>query len=322
MAYLYRHIRLDTETPFYIGIGKPESLTYQRAYSKSNRSLHWHNVVNKVGYRVEIMLDNIPYNFVKIKEKEFIQMYGRIDLNNGILVNHTDGGEGNTNWSEERRLKQRLAQTGKFISQETRDKLSKAALGKKHSIDTINAMRERAKFMVITTETREKMAAKLRNRPQPQWQRDILSQAAKGKKVVWCYMPIYQFDLSGKLIKEYESISEASRDLGFHSANIGKSLDGNRKHCGGFLFERKDAPYEFILQRLSKKIEAEVKRCAVEVINIKTQVIYKSIKDASKSENITYNSLKWALSGEKSKYPYLRILNNMKTNKIDKLYTT
>ena len=32
--YLYRHIRLDLGSPFYIGIGKTE----KRAYSKKNRN--------------------------------------------------------------------------------------------------------------------------------------------------------------------------------------------------------------------------------------------------------------------------------------------
>ena len=34
MAILYRHIRLDKNVPFYIGIGKD----IKRAYSKSNRN--------------------------------------------------------------------------------------------------------------------------------------------------------------------------------------------------------------------------------------------------------------------------------------------
>ena len=32
MAYLYRHIRLDKNEPFYIGIGSNELNNYKRAY--------------------------------------------------------------------------------------------------------------------------------------------------------------------------------------------------------------------------------------------------------------------------------------------------
>lgn len=45
MALVYKHIRLDTNQVFYIGVGK----TDKRPYSKIYRNKHWHNVVNKAG---------------------------------------------------------------------------------------------------------------------------------------------------------------------------------------------------------------------------------------------------------------------------------
>jgi len=49
----------------------------------------WTNIANKYGYEVEIMLDDVPNDKVEDKEKEFIKLYGRLDLGNGILCNHT-----------------------------------------------------------------------------------------------------------------------------------------------------------------------------------------------------------------------------------------
>ena len=51
---VYQHIRLDTNTIFYIGIGK----NLKRPYSKNYRNNYWHNVVNKAGYKVEILFEN------------------------------------------------------------------------------------------------------------------------------------------------------------------------------------------------------------------------------------------------------------------------
>ena len=34
MAYLYRHIRLDKNKPFYVGIGDNDNNNYKRAHSK------------------------------------------------------------------------------------------------------------------------------------------------------------------------------------------------------------------------------------------------------------------------------------------------
>ncbi len=49
MAYVYRHIRLDKNVPFYIGIGKSD-LNYNRASSNKNRNPYWHHIVNQTEY--------------------------------------------------------------------------------------------------------------------------------------------------------------------------------------------------------------------------------------------------------------------------------
>lgn len=99
--YLYRHIRLDTNEVFYVGIGtvnKNESISsheryYRRAYNNSKRNIFWKRVVSKTTYEVEILLESDDYDFIKQKEIEFISLYGRRDLGKGTLVNLTDGGE-------------------------------------------------------------------------------------------------------------------------------------------------------------------------------------------------------------------------------------
>jgi hypothetical protein len=53
MAYLYRHIRLDKNVPFYIGIGKYDD-QFKRAYSVKNRNVYWNNIVNLTEYKVNM----------------------------------------------------------------------------------------------------------------------------------------------------------------------------------------------------------------------------------------------------------------------------
>jgi len=57
----------------------------------------WKNVVNKAGYRIEVVYDNINWEEACKKEKELIKKYGRKDIGTGNLVNMTDGGEGAIN---------------------------------------------------------------------------------------------------------------------------------------------------------------------------------------------------------------------------------
>ncbi len=98
--YLYRHKRADDDSIFYIGIGtkkwvKSETFKteYARAHEKTGRNSHWHNVVNKYGYTVEIILESNTYSFIEQKEIEFIALYGRHDLHKGPLVNKSNGAD-------------------------------------------------------------------------------------------------------------------------------------------------------------------------------------------------------------------------------------
>lgn len=111
MAYLYRHIRLDKNEPFYIGIGIDKHFT--RAKTKLKRNNMWYKVVSKTNYEIEIILEHEDYDFIKKKEIEFIALYGRKDIKTGSLVNLTNGGEGTVNVSPEIRQKHSLRMKGK-----------------------------------------------------------------------------------------------------------------------------------------------------------------------------------------------------------------
>jgi hypothetical protein len=91
MAYLYRHIRLDINQPFYIGIGS--DLGY-RAKDNKKRNKIWKDIVAKTNYEIEILFDNITWKEACKKEIEFIQLYGRICNKSGCLANLSSGGEG------------------------------------------------------------------------------------------------------------------------------------------------------------------------------------------------------------------------------------
>ena len=108
-GYIYRHIRLDKNEPFYIGIGgfskREKEFTYKRAYNKSTRNKIWKKIVAKTDYEIEILLENLTWEEACEKEKEFILLYGRLDLKTGTLTNLTDGGDGTIGISDEARRK-------------------------------------------------------------------------------------------------------------------------------------------------------------------------------------------------------------------------
>jgi len=113
--YLYRHIRLDTNEPFYIGIGTKRRkynsfiVEYARAFNRCNRSKFWNNIVAKTDYRVEIMFESDNYETIKEKELEFIELYGRRDTGTGSLVNLTDGGDGSIGLKHSKQTRQKMS---------------------------------------------------------------------------------------------------------------------------------------------------------------------------------------------------------------------
>jgi hypothetical protein len=127
MAYLYRHIRLDKNEPFYIGIGSNKA----RCYTKQTRNNHWHNITNKSEYRVDIIFDDLTLDDAKKKEKEFIVLYGK-KSNGGILVNLTDGGDGS--WGV-KATKEQLEIRKKRMTENNHFK------GKKHTTESLEKMR-------------------------------------------------------------------------------------------------------------------------------------------------------------------------------------
>ena len=83
--YIYRHIRLDTGGPFYIGVGKKASFTsprqeYRRAHDVDDRNDFWKRVVDKSGYEVEIMVEDLTYEESRGKEKELVSLLKILQL--------------------------------------------------------------------------------------------------------------------------------------------------------------------------------------------------------------------------------------------------
>jgi hypothetical protein len=150
---LYLHIKPESKDVFYVGIGNSK-----RPHTKSRRSRWWRGVVNKYGYEVIILADNLSWNDACEKETYLIDYYGRRDLGKGTLVNMTDGGEG---------------AKGVIMSAETRAKISaaqkgnKSCLGKKHSAETRAKMSAAVKGRKNSAETRAKISASKKGKLPP-----------------------------------------------------------------------------------------------------------------------------------------------------------
>ena len=172
MLYVYRHIRLDKNVPFYVGIGAhcPENKkeTYRRAYSH-DRNKYWKGVVAKTEYRVEILFENLSREQAIEKEKELIQLYGRVFLKTGTLTNLTAGGDGMFNLCESLRAsiskKVSKALRGRKKSDEHKLNLSKSKLGKKRG--PMSDEQKAIRSVKLRGKKRSDVSDRNRNRPNP-----------------------------------------------------------------------------------------------------------------------------------------------------------
>lgn len=180
MAYVYRHIRLDKNEVFYIGIGSDGS--YKRAFSKKYRNRHWRFIVDQTDYEIEIMMDDLTWEQAQEKEREFICLYGRRDLDKGTLVNMTDGGDGLHNPSLELREKYSKLYTGTTVDEARRNKISEG-MRKSEAVKKINKGRVPwNKGKPRDEETKRKIAEKLTGTSLSEETKKKMSETRKGVK--------------------------------------------------------------------------------------------------------------------------------------------
>lgn len=115
---------------------------------------------------------------------EEIALIAKLRLEGHRLLNMTKGGDGSVGIkdSEETRKKKSLAQTGRIVSQETRDKISKANTGKKRSLEAKKKMSDKKFGRKLSKEHREKIANSNTGGKRTLEQRINISKSLKGKK--------------------------------------------------------------------------------------------------------------------------------------------
>ena len=148
--YTYAYLREDG-TPYYVGKGKGN-----RAYNSYGRRVH----APKDKTRILILKRNLTENEAFRHEKYIIFVLGVKHKGTGILLNHTEGGEGPSGLihTEESRKKMSLAGKGKPKSKRHRENIAAAKKGKPRSDETKQKLREANLGKKASPETRAKLA--------------------------------------------------------------------------------------------------------------------------------------------------------------------
>lgn len=214
MAYLYRHIRLDKNEPFYIGIGKDENGKFKRANNRASRNIIWKRIVAKAGYVIEIMMEGLSWEEAQRKEREFIALYGRIS-DGGILANITIGGDGHTGMYGALNPK-----FGVVVSEDTKAKMK---LSFQKTIANIPHTWIKKKQPKIYSDKY------VWNRGRKMTGEEYVLHCARRKHLE---KPVVALDVYGRFCFHFKSIAEAAKELGVHKGNVSSACKGKRGRGG------------------------------------------------------------------------------------------
>ena len=167
--YTYAYLREDG-TPYYIGKGNGN-----RAYKRNKKEIK----LPKDKSRILILKQNLTEQEAFKQEIYMIAVFGRKDLETGILHNRTDGGEGSSGVIKSEELRKKISTSmngrtftkehlnkiskklkGRIISQEHRKKNSEKLKGRKLSEETKKKMCESRVGRIITEKTKQKIKEK------------------------------------------------------------------------------------------------------------------------------------------------------------------
>jgi len=235
MAYVYRHIRLDKNEPFYIGIGK----TKYRHTAKQNRNDIWEKIAAKTEYDVEILFEDVDWDFACKKEIELIKLYGRINRGTGTLANMTDGGDGNLGLVHSAEALRKISESsklrpghwkGKKMSKDFCDKLSKSKLGKPNFKTRGKPIPESTKEAVRKHSYGNKYHLGKKHTDESKRK---MSERMKGREGA-NRLGVSQYSLDGKYIKSFISLMAAEKETG--SYDVHTVCKGKRKSSNGYMW--------------------------------------------------------------------------------------
>lgn len=206
---------------------------FQRVYNKYNASDPFIGSVVRLCSREELTNEEI----LMLRKYTFLYS-NKTSLN---LV------EPCTDWSEESIKKFKETRTGKKHSEETKKKISERQKGKKVKsiqvkIVQISLEGELIKIWDSIKEAQEILGFKINLHRDTcggfQFQRyKEYIDSPKEKYTKSNKIPVKQYTLEGELIKEWNSLSEAAKELKINPGNISNVIRGYQKTSGGYIWK-------------------------------------------------------------------------------------
>lgn len=229
MWFVYVDYRLDTNLPFYVGMGNKNRINNMK------RNLYHTNVKNHCGIKREIILTTFDRNFAIEQEIRLINELKTRDILGG--ANFTDGGEGATRIkTQHERNKQR--EIMKQAWKNNHDKMMHAVFNSDVQLRRTASVQRTSR----TPQARKKqseIAFRVSNNPENRKRRSQ-AQILKNKKIenrLVKSKTIQQIDIkTNKVLNEFYSANEAQRQTGFGQGNISRTARNQRGSAYGYFW--------------------------------------------------------------------------------------
>lgn len=243
--YIYKHTFPNNKV--YIGITskKPEYRWGKegKEYWYSNRKMFyaikkygWNNIIH------DILFNNLTKEEAHKKEIELIELYNSTDSKMGYNLSTGGHGFNGLKHTNETKTKISVAIKEHFSSDEARQRLRDSHKGKVHTEEEKTKIRDAQIQRMKSIEAREKIGLSLKNKIVSETTKQKMSASAKLRGISKQTLEgnikaVNQFDLSGKFIKHWKQMRQASNELNISIGNISSVCSGKRKTAGGFMWK-------------------------------------------------------------------------------------
>jgi len=240
--YVYRYIRLDNNTPFYVGKGKG-----YRASRIESHNKYCKNIAKKFGYIVEYIIENISENLAFAKEAEFISLYKSLGY---CEANFSSGGEGASGIVVSEETRKKLSKSGKIAQNrpEVKAKISKASKKIQNTPEAKAKRSEISKEIWKDSIIREKIQNSLKEiwKDEKYKSEKLKTLHETGLEARKKPFSVYIAEgkrgniIKGKFVNTYYNKITCAKDLGICYKNMAAALSGKYKQHKGYIFEYRD----------------------------------------------------------------------------------
>ena len=212
---VYLHLRKNDDKILYVGKGK-----LARSKKITGRNIHWQRVVNKYGFYIKILKDNLAEQDAFDLE---IKTIAEIGIKN--LTNITLGGEGLSGHKHSLASKLKMSNSAKNMSDAHKKKLSISGKGREGILWSNNRKEAHSELM------RNKYLNEAFTNPN---KGKKLSKETKLKISESQYKKVNQIDLAtGEILRAFDSVIDAEKAVNI-KRHVGCVCNGLRKSAGGY----------------------------------------------------------------------------------------